>query len=110
MSRARPQLRRRARSEPVRTCVGCRERSSLTDLIRIVAVGDGTATVLVPDLRGGAPGRGAHLHPSTECLDLAERRRAFARALRLEAPASTGLVRRVVEARKQLEAQQRSRE
>jgi len=70
---------------------------SLTELIRIVAVGDNTATVLAPDLRGGAPGRGAHLHPSTACLELAERRRAFVRALRLEAPASTDLVRRVVE-------------
>ena len=36
------------------------------------------------DTRGGAPGRGAHLHPTTECLDLAERRRAFPRALRVQ--------------------------
>jgi hypothetical protein len=28
------------------------------------------------------PGRGAHLHPDPNCLVLAERRRAFTRALR----------------------------
>ena len=33
-----------------------------------------------------APGRGAHLHPRYECLDLAERRRAFPRALRVAGP------------------------
>lgn len=37
---------------------------------------------VMPDLKGTAHGRGAHLHPTAECLALAERRRAFARALR----------------------------
>jgi predicted RNA-binding protein YlxR (DUF448 family) len=37
---------------------------------------------VVPDPQGTAPGRGAHLHPTTECYELAVRRRAFARALR----------------------------
>lgn len=36
---------------------------------------------LDPDRR--LPGRGAYLHPSLNCLDLAERRRALPRALRL---------------------------
>lgn len=44
---------------------------------------------VVPDPRGIAPGRGAHLHPTAECLALAERRRVFTRALR--APAGTPL-------------------
>ncbi|MBM7506838.1 putative RNA-binding protein YlxR (DUF448 family) [Nocardioides salarius] len=38
---------------------------------------------VVPDPGGGAAGRGAHLHPTTACLDLAVRRKAFARALRV---------------------------
>ncbi len=42
---------------------------------------DGLAAV-VPDPRRTAPGRGAHLHPSAVCYDLAVRRKAFARALR----------------------------
>lgn len=37
---------------------------------------------VVPDPKGTAHGRGAHLHPTAACLALAERRRAFARALR----------------------------
>ena len=40
---------------------------------------------VVPDPRGTAPGRGAHLHPTAECFALAESRRAFARALRHDA-------------------------
>jgi predicted RNA-binding protein YlxR (DUF448 family) len=38
-----------------------------------------------PDPDGTAPGRGAHLHPTAACLALAERKRAFARALRHDA-------------------------
>ncbi len=41
--------------------------------------------VVVPDPRATAPGRGAHLHPTTECYDLAVRRKAFGRALRVPA-------------------------
>ena len=37
---------------------------------------------LVPDPDRRAPGRGAHVHPTPECWQLAVRRRAFPRALR----------------------------
>ncbi|HEY6424369.1 MAG TPA: YlxR family protein [Pseudonocardiaceae bacterium] len=71
--------RRRERpAEPVRTCVGCRTRTAASGLLRVVAV-DGA---LVPDPRRRHPGRGAWVHPDTGCLRLAERRRAFSRALR----------------------------
>ncbi|WP_232303662.1 YlxR family protein [Pseudofrankia sp. DC12] len=66
----------------VRTCVGCRSRAARSDLLRIVVV-DGE---LLPDVRRRLPGRGAHLHPDLACLDLAERRRAFPRALRVSGP------------------------
>ena len=79
---------------PVRTCVGCRQRAPKTDLVRVVVGRDGAA---VPDPRGRMPGRGASLHPSTDCLDLAERRRVFARALRVAGPVDTAAVRRHVE-------------
>ena len=36
------------------------------------------------------PGRGAYLHLSQKCFEQAERRRAFARALRLPGPLATG--------------------
>jgi len=53
--------------------------------------------VLVPDPRGRLPGRGANLHPDLKCLDLAERRRAFGRALRLDGPVDLTEVRRYLE-------------
>lgn len=69
---------------PVRTCIGCRGRAAKTELVRITATsGDHGTTVATVDLRGAAQGRGAHLHPSTACFDLAVRRRAFGRALRV---------------------------
>ena len=73
---------------PVRTCVGCRERSAKTSLLRLVAAGDH----LVPDPGARLPGRGAYLHRSQECLKLAQRRRAFVRALRTPGPLSAAQV------------------
>jgi len=81
---------------PVRTCVGCRARTDRSHLIRVV-VGEGQPPALLLDLRGGLPGRGAHLHPDMRCLDLAERRRAFSRALRLTGPVDATQVRRYLE-------------
>ena len=69
---------------PVRTCIGCRERAAKRELLRVVAgSGPDGLPAVVPDPDGTAPGRGAHLHPTPECYELAVRRRAFARALRL---------------------------
>src|SRR5207248_8105144 len=62
----------------MRTCVGCKERTVKSSLLRLVAVGD----VIQPDPRARLPGRGAYLHPSPACLELARRRKAFPRALR----------------------------
>jgi len=69
----------------------------VTELIRLVVVTEDAAMVLRPDLRRSAPGRGANLHPTTACLDLAERRRAFGRALRVEGAVDAGPVRQLVE-------------
>ena len=74
------------RSAPVvRTCIGCRERADKSDLLRLVAAGD----EVVPDPRARLAGRGAYLHPSRSCFELARRRRVFPRALR--APGSLGV-------------------
>jgi len=60
-------------------------------LLRIVAVEYGTDTiVLEPDPTRRRPGRGAHVHPDPACLALAERRRAFGRALRVSGVIDTG--------------------
>jgi len=70
---------------PVRTCIGCRERAAKSELLRVVAGSDAHgAPAVVPDPTATMPGRGAHLHPTAACFELAVRRRAFARALRLE--------------------------
>ena len=68
---------------PVRTCVGCRARAAASELLRVVAGSDAEGRpALVPDPQYRAPGRGAHLHPTSECWELAVRRRALPRALR----------------------------
>ncbi|WP_345421927.1 YlxR family protein [Pseudonocardia xishanensis] len=78
---------------PVRTCVGCRSRELATGLLRVVAVNG----ALVPDPRGRLPGRGAWLHLRSECLDRAERRSAFPRALRVPGPLVGAAVRAHIE-------------
>src|SRR6478609_10028389 len=83
---------------PVRTCVGCREKAAKSDLLRVVVDATGPARSVVPDERGIRTGRGAHLHPTSTCLDLADRRRAFPRAFRLEGPLTTTAVRAWLEA------------
>ncbi|MER5620504.1 YlxR family protein [Streptosporangium amethystogenes] len=67
---------------PLRTCVGCRVRTVSSELLRLVVV----EGVIVPDLRRRLQGRGASLHPTLSCLELAERRRAFPRAFRVAVP------------------------
>ncbi|WP_082899915.1 YlxR family protein [Rhodococcus phenolicus] len=79
-----PSSSRGARTGPVRTCLGCRQRSLTADLLRIVAREvEPKRFVLVPDPERRLTGRGAWLHPDPECLSQAERRRAFGRALRV---------------------------
>lgn len=65
------------------------------ELLR-VAIVDGA---LVPDVRGTQPGRGAWLHPTSQCLDLAVRRRAFPRALRVPGPLDPAQLRREIDSR-----------
>ena len=70
---------------PIRTCVGCKARAAKSSLLRLVVAGDG----IVPDPQARQPGRGAYLHPSLECFELAQRRRAFTRAFRAPGSLST---------------------
>ena len=76
----------------MRTCVGCRTTGPRSDLLRVVATRTGPEPVLVVDAARSMPGRGAWLHPDRTCLELAERRRAFARALRLAGPLDVGAI------------------
>jgi len=67
---------------PERTCVGCRHRGLRSVLVRVVVVVSAGEPRAEVDEARSAPGRGAWLHADLHCLELAERRRAFARALR----------------------------
>jgi uncharacterized protein len=67
-------------------CVGCRKRSAVSELLRVVAVEGPSGPRIVPDPRRRLPGRGASVHRERACLDLAQRRRAFGRALRIPVP------------------------
>jgi predicted RNA-binding protein YlxR (DUF448 family) len=67
-------------------CVGCRRTDSWSALLRVVVETDEQGrSRLVPDPRHRLSGRGAWLHPTGDCLDLAIRRRAFGRALHVSA-------------------------
>ena len=61
---------------PVRSCIGCRKRANPSALIRVVLV-DGK---VIPDLKGGAAGRGAWLHK--KCAEVAIARNAFVYAFK----------------------------
>ncbi|HEY2166068.1 MAG TPA: YlxR family protein [Jatrophihabitantaceae bacterium] len=67
---------------PIRSCIGCRQRAAAAELLRVVVA----AGTVVPDPRSRAAGRGAWLHPVLACVELAERRRAFGRALHVPEP------------------------
>lgn len=72
-----------------RTCVGCRQRSERANLLRIVS----KSNVLAFDQQKNMPGRGAWIHPISDCLALAIQRNAFGRALKLSKQIdSSGLV------------------
>jgi predicted RNA-binding protein YlxR (DUF448 family) len=68
---------------PVRTCVGCRERGPSNELLRCVADGK------IVRFGRNDPGRGAWIHPKESCLALADRRQAWARALKVAGPLDT---------------------
>lgn len=75
--------------------MGCRGRAARSDLVRVTGtIIMETELVLVVDAAARAPGRGAWLHPDAHCLELAERRHAFGRALRAAGPVDTTAVRR----------------
>ncbi len=58
--------------------MGCRRREAVSDLIRLVVV----QGLVVLDLNRTLPGRGAHIHPTQECVQLAVTRKALPRAFK----------------------------
>lgn len=79
----------------LRTCIATRQKVEDTQLLRVVADPEHPGRVLA-DPRRKLPGRGAWIKPTPEAVELAEQRRAFARALRLSTPVDVSHVREYV--------------
>ena len=65
--------------EPLRSCIGCNEKKSKKELLRIVREDVGVYSV---DLSGRKNGRGAYICPTLSCLEKADKRKAFFRAFK----------------------------
>jgi predicted RNA-binding protein YlxR (DUF448 family)/ribosomal protein L7Ae-like RNA K-turn-binding protein len=70
---------------PVRTCAGCTKRAPACELVRVV-IND--AGMLAVDLANSRFGRGAHVHPSIDCLSKALQG-GFARAFKTSVTTSS---------------------
>jgi len=72
-----------AKHIPQRQCLGCREMKPKAELVRVVRSPEGAVSL---DLRGKAPGRGAYVCRSADCLKKALRSKAVSRSLGVEIP------------------------
>jgi len=68
---------------PMRQCLGCREMKPKRELIRAVRAPDGGISL---DFKGKAPGRGAYVCRSKQCLQKAIKARALERAFNTAIP------------------------
>ena len=94
-----------SRGQRLRTCIATRQKHPDTELLRVVAdKGDPTGCRVVPDPGRCLPGRGAWIRPDLEAVELAERTRAFRRALRLSTDVDTGHVREYLAVTQQVQS------
>lgn len=94
-----------SQGQRLRTCIATRQKHPDTELLRVVADRDDpTGSRVVPDPRRRLPGRGAWIRPDVEAVELAERTRAFRRALRLSTDVDTGHVREYLAAQQQVQS------
>ena len=68
---------------PLRQCVGCREKKSTKELIRVIKTPENEVLL---DVNGKTNGRGAYLCFSTECLQKAKRSKGLERSLKIAIP------------------------
>ncbi|MCR4587408.1 MAG: YlxR family protein [Lachnospiraceae bacterium] len=72
-----------AKKIPVRQCIGCGEKKSKKELIRIVKTPEGAFCV---DATGRKNGRGAYLCNDIECLKKARKSHALERSFEMQIP------------------------
>lgn len=70
----------KSRKIPLRMCLGCRNMLPKRDLLRVVQNKEGKVSI---DLTGKAPGRGAYICKSTECMSKALKAKSFHKAFEL---------------------------
>ncbi|MBF6599715.1 MAG: YlxR family protein [Dehalococcoidia bacterium] len=75
----------RPRHVPLRTCVACRTTEAKRGLVRVVRTPDGRVLV---DATGKHNGRGAYVHESRACWELALKRARLGQALKVTLPAA----------------------
>lgn len=63
-----PRERTGKKPAPTRTCVGCQKRVPAGGLVRLVLDPTADPPSVVVDVAGSAFGRGAHVHPSPDCI------------------------------------------
>ena len=69
---------------PMRLCTGCHTMKPKRELCRVVKSPEGAVSL---DLTGKAPGRGAYVCRSADCLKAARKARRFERAFSCQIPA-----------------------
>lgn len=72
-----------AKKIPLRQCLGCREMKPKQELVRVVRDKEGNISI---DSKGKAPGRGAYVCHSPDCLRKALRSKALDRSLEVTIP------------------------
>ncbi len=78
---AKQRQQARPRHVPQRTCIACRRVDAKRGLTRLVRLPDGRVAI---DPTGKRAGRGAYLCAERSCWELALKRRAIERALKLD--------------------------
>ncbi len=68
---------------PMRQCTGCREMKPKRELIRVVRSPENDIAL---DFKGKAPGRGAYVCHSQECLKRAIKSKALEKSLEVSIP------------------------
>ena len=75
---------RHGKHVPQRTCIVCRRVGGKRELLRLVRTPDGDVLL---DETGKAPGRGAYLCPTEECIEKITKKKAVERALKAKTTA-----------------------
>jgi uncharacterized protein len=89
MTESRPEKTRPDKPGSVRTCAGCVQRVPATELIRVVL--DGATDAVAVDLADSHFGRGAHVHPTPDCVAKAARG-GFARSFKAKVETSAAAI------------------